>query len=221
MEKPLILGITGGSGSGKTGFIKELQKKFSSSEITIISQDDYYRNRNEQKEDSKGIINFDRPKAIDKLAFYNDILKLSNGEQVQRLEYTFNNDLATPKTLTFNPAPIIIVEGLYTFHFKKIRKLMDVKVFLHAKENLKVVRRIKRDKQERNYPLEDVLYRYEHHVLPSYEKYILPYREKADIIVNNNKNWQVGLKVVVGYLKDFLHSSRGEAAPSEQVKDEA
>lgn len=215
MEKPLIIGITGGSGSGKTGFIRDLEQKFGEKQLTIISQDDYYRTRSEQKNDDQGVTNFDRPGAIDKQAFYEDILKLVQGETVQRLEYTFNNDQSIPETLTFLPAPIIIVEGLYTFHFKKIRKLMDVKVFLHAKENLKVVRRIKRDKTERNYPLEDVLYRYEHHVLPSYEKYILPYREKADIIINNNKNYRAGLQIMIGFIRDHLQSYRGEAAPSE------
>lgn len=215
MEKPLIIGITGGSGSGKTGFIRDLKENFSKKDITVISQDDYYRNRSDQKEDDKGVINFDRPGAIDKNAFLADVQKLINGGTVQRLEYTFNNDLSTPKTLTFIPAPIILVEGLYTFHFKKIRKLMDVKIYLHAKENLKVVRRIKRDKTERNYPLEDVLYRYEHHVLPSYEKYILPYKDRADLIINNNKNYKAGLQVVVGFLKNHLQSYLGEAAPSE------
>lgn len=218
MEKPLIIGITGGSGSGKTGFIKELQMGFTNEEITFISQDDYYKKREEQKVDKEGIVNFDLPRAIDKKAFHADILKLIAGETVERQEYTFNNAEAVAGKLVYKPAPIIVVEGLFIYHFKKIRKLMDLKIFLHAKEDLKIVRRIKRDQKERNYPLEDVLYRYEHHVQPSYEKYILPYRENADIIVNNNKNFKAGIKLLYGYLKNYLKEWKGEAAPSQTNK---
>ncbi|MFK7934035.1 MAG: uridine kinase, partial [Saprospiraceae bacterium] len=170
------IGITGGSGSGKTTFIEHLRQSFSDREVCIISQDDYYRQRDKQFTDEQGVKNFDKPDSIDKKAFAKDIRTLLAGKPIQRLEYTFNNDNKVPKTLVFNPAPILIVEGIFVFHYKKIRKLLDLKVFLHAKENLKVIRRIKRDRVERNYPLDDVLYRYENHVLPTFEKYILPYK---------------------------------------------
>jgi uridine kinase len=158
----------------------------------------------QQQKDDQGIINFDLPLSIDKEAFLKDIKALMKGKTIQRPEYTFNNEKAVPRMLTFRPARVLLVEGLFVFHFKKIRKLLDLKVFLHAKENLKVIRRIKRDKIERNYPLDDVLYRYQHHVLPAFEKYIEPYIEKADIVVNNNENFEMGLEVVTGYLKHYL-----------------
>ena len=116
----------------------------------------------------------------------------------------FNNMDAKPKTLVFKPAPIIIVEGLFVFHFQEIRKLLDLKVFIHAKENLKVIRRIKRDRLERNYPLDDVLYRYEKHVMPTFEQYIAPYVDKADIIINNNTNFIPALDVVKSFLRQKL-----------------
>ena len=204
--KPFIIGITGGSGSGKTTFIKELKKRFTKEELCVVSQDDYYRPRDEQYTDNNGVKNFDLPASIDKRAFAEDLKKLIAGAVVSRQEYVFNNELATPRTLTFRPAPIIIVEGIFVFHFKKIRKQLDLKVFLHAKENLKVIRRIKRDQLERNYPLEDVLYRYEHHVLPTFEKYIQPYLDDADLVVNNNAHFQMGLEVIYGFIQQRLEN---------------
>ncbi len=206
-QKPFLIGITGGSGSGKTTFIRRLREAFSVDELCILSQDDYYRPRDMQRIDEQGIINFDLPKSIDKKAFQEDVQKLVDGISVIREEYTFNNKKATPKTLTFKPAPIVIVEGIFVFHFTKIRKLLDLSVFLHAKENLKVIRRIKRDQVERSYPIEDVLYRYEHHVLPTFEKYIKPYSELADIIINNNEHFENGLSVFQGFIRSKLRET--------------
>lgn len=204
MQKPLIIGITGGSGSGKTTFISRLRRSFSEEEVCIISQDDYYRLREEQKIDSEGVRNFDLPKSINKKEFIRDVKKLIKGETVNRIEYTFNNEKVNPQMLTFLPAPIIIVEGIFVFHFKKMKKLFDLKVFLHAKENLKVIRRIKRDQVERNYPIDDVLYRYENHVMPTFEKYIRPYMEEADLVINNNDHFEMGLQVLLGFIRNRL-----------------
>lgn len=202
--KPFIVGITGGSGSGKTSFINRIRGALPPEAVCVISQDDYYRPIDQQKRDERGIVNFDRPKSIDKKVFRKDIERLIAGETVHRQEYTFNNRQATPKMLTFEPAPIIIVEGLFVFYYKQINALLDLRVFLQAKENLKVIRRIKRDRVERNYPLEDVLYRYENHVLPTFEKYIRPYVDEADIVINNNHGFERGSDVLIGFLRTVL-----------------
>lgn len=202
---PFIIGICGGSGSGKTSFIRRLRDQFTEAELCIVSQDDYYKPRHEQKADGKGILNFDLPNSIDKKSLRQDIERLKNGEVVTRVEYTFNNEQAEPKPLTFHPAPVIIVEGLFVFHYKKLAPLFDLKIFINAKDNLKVIRRILRDRVERNYPLEDVLYRYEHHVLPAYERFIEPYREEADVVINNNQDFNRGLAVITGFISQKIN----------------
>jgi len=204
MKQPFIIGITGGSGSGKTTFINSIRETFKKKDVCIISQDDYYKPREDQKKDDQGIINFDLPHSIDKKAFLKDILKLKEGKKVTLIEYTFNNKNKDPKKITLHSAPIIIIEGLFIFHFKKINRELDMKIFLDAKENLKVIRRIKRDRIERNYPLDDVLYRYENHVLPAFEKYVKPHASKCDVIINNNESFDQGLEMMVGYLKNKL-----------------
>jgi len=200
MSKPYIIGITGGSGSGKTTLIKRLADLRPAKQICIISQDDYYRPRHEQKTDEQGVQNFDLPFSIDDEAFAKDIQRLLDGEIVSRQEYVFNNADATPTTHTFHPAPIIIVEGLFIFYFENIKKLIDLKVFVHAPDYLKIIRRIKRDRMERNYPLDDVLYRYENHVQPAYKKYIEPYLEVADLVINNidENSIEKGVRVLKG-----------------------
>ncbi len=203
-EKPYLIGIAGGSGSGKTTLIRELKKEFSKKEICVISLDDYYYPKKKQKVDHKGIVNFDLPTAINKKDFLADLKLLINGKPCQRIEYTFNNKKAKPKKITLRPTRVIIVEGLFIFHYKKINALLNLKVFVHAKENIKLIRRIIRDKTERNYPLEDVLYRYEHHVLPSFEKYIEPYRESADLVINNNKNYNEVFKMLQVFIKSKI-----------------
>lgn len=203
----MFIGVTGGSGSGKTSFINELKSKFDKSQVCVVSQDDYYRPIDQQIQDEQGIENFDIPISIDNDAFYNDLIKLSNGETIERDEYTFNNPYAIPKKIYFYPAPIIIVEGIFIFHFEEIKNILDVKIFLHAKENLKVIRRIKRDRVERNYPLEDVLYRYEHHVMPTYEKYILPYMDDCDIVINNNLHFNNSLSIISAWIQKYLENN--------------
>jgi len=204
MSQSLIIGITGGSGSGKTSFIRALADRFSEKELCIISQDDYYRPIEEQYIDSNGIVNYDLPSSIDLRAFAEDIKKLNNGEIVERMEYTFNNILAESQKIVFKPAPIILVEGLFVFYMEELKDILQFKVFVHAEENTKLIRRIKRDQMERNYPLDDVLYRYEYHVNPSFRQFIQPYIEDADIIINNSNDYKKGLRIIEGFFQDHL-----------------
>ncbi|WP_439881429.1 uridine kinase family protein [Pontibacter sp. MBLB2868] len=200
MQKPFIVGITGGSASGKTTFLNKLLTSFAPENVCLISQDNYYKPREYQTKDRNGVVNFDLPSCIDDEAYAHDILKVSQGETVYRTEYTFNNPNIVPKQLEFRPAPIVVVEGIFVFYFEEVAKLLDLKVYIDAKEYIKLQRRIVRDKVERGYDLDDVLYRYTQHVAPTYEKYIKPYKNDADIIIPNNNNFEKGLEVLTTFL---------------------
>jgi uridine kinase len=202
----MLIGISGGSGSGKTSFINELCAPFQKNQICVISQDDYYKNRREIAKDINGITNFDVPEAFYMDEFSRDLKLLKSGQKVTRKEYTFNNEVKDPKIIEFVPAPIIVVEGLFVFYDTEILNQLDVKILINAKMSDKIIRRINRDRIERNYPLEDVLYRYQNHVLPAFEKYIFPYKDEVDIIVNNSRNYNKGLEVMKGYFKNYLQS---------------
>ena len=203
-KQPYIIGITGGSASGKTFFMKCLIDSFPPEQVCRISQDNYYRPIHEIPRDENGVENFDLPETIDHHLFAEHIAVLRAGREVQQKEYTFNNPLIKPEILVFEPRPIIIVEGIFVLYFPDIARLIDLKIFVDAKEHVKIKRRIIRDNNERGYDLDDVLYRWEHHVAPTYDKYILPLRSEADMIINNNTRFDTGLDVLVGFLKKKL-----------------
>lgn len=199
--KPFIVGITGGSASGKTSFLKGVLNAFTEDQICLISQDNYYRKRSEIPVDDQGIHNFDLPETIDHHLYAQHIEQLRNGQVVHQMEYTFNNPTIVPRLLTFQPAPIIIVEGIFVFHFRELADQMDLKVFIDAKNSIKLERRVKRDAEERGYDLDDVMYRWKYHVKPTYKQFIKPYRAEADIVIPNNRHYQRGLDVVIAFLK--------------------
>lgn len=204
MQHPYIVGITGGSASGKTTFLRRLLASFPAEDICLISQDNYYHPREIQQVDAQGVTNFDLPSSIDSESYAADVLRISQGLEVRRPEYTFNNPNAAPKELVFQPAPIVVVEGIFVFYFEEVAKLLDLKVYIDAEEHVKLQRRIVRDRDERGYGLEDVLYRYTNHVAPTYEKYIRPFKQDADIVIPNNRHFDRGLEVLVSFLQSKI-----------------
>lgn len=198
------IGITGGSGSGKSFLIEALRARFSEEQLAILSQDNYYRRREDQERDSEGIQNFDLPSSFVMNEFEQDFNLLLQGKSVTRTEYTYNNAAVEPDKIVVHPASVLIVEGLFVLSQENIRKRLDLKVFVDASNVVKVKRRILRDRVERNYPLEDVLYRYEKHVLPAYKHHIAPFKSEADVILNNNSSIDKALDLLSGFIRGLL-----------------
>lgn len=188
-SKPYVIGVAGGSGSGKTVFLNCFLNHFKKHEICLVSQDDYYKKLTiEMTADENRHHNFDLPDCIETHQFEKDINLLLASQTVYKEEYTFNNPLAKPKILEINPAPILIIEGLFIYHYTKINPLFDYRIFIDAPENIALERRLKRDLVERGYSANDVHYKWNNHVKPSYEKYLLPHRESCHHIIKNDNN---------------------------------
>lgn len=207
MKQSYFIGITGGSGSGKTHFVRSLHNQFSTSDVCLVTQDNYYKERSKQPLDEQGVENYDLPKSIDNERFYKDLVSLKAGNTVELPEYTFNNPASVPKLIKFEPAPIILVEGILIFHYKKIKSLLDLSVFIDAKESVKLIRRINRDARERGYDINDVLYRYEKHVTPVFEKYLEPIKAEMDLIIPNNNNFDKALQVLTAHIRQVLSAN--------------
>lgn len=186
MNKPYVIGIAGSSGSGKTFFLKSFLNHFKADQVTLISQDDYYIPANTKTREENRLYNFDIPTSINRADFYQDIKALFEGKTIFKEEYTFNNPDLKPKTLEIKPAPILIVEGLFIFHYTEINELLDYRIFLDADESVALDRRLRRDLLERGYDKDDVMYKWINHVVPSYNEYLLPYKEACDLVIINN-----------------------------------
>lgn len=185
--------------------MKSLLDHFDKKDICLISQDNYYLPRDQQPLDENGVKNFDTPQSIDVEAFAADVRKIKVGQGFSKLEYTFKKTDAIPQVLEFEPAPVVVIEGLFVMYFPQIKDLLDLKLFISAKDHIKLKRRIVRDRIERGYDLEDILYRFEKHVMPAYERYLEPVKDEADLIIPNNKGFDQALEVLCGYLTTKLN----------------
>jgi uridine kinase len=207
MQKCYTIGITGGSGSGKTFFVQNLAARFRLEEVCVISQDHYYKSQHLQLIDDKGVTNFDLPTAIEREKFHKDIVSLKSGKAINVLEYTFNRPGAEPRVIEFKPSPILIIEGLFVQYFEEIETELDLKIFIETKDYIKLSRRIRRDNDERGYDFHDVLYRYQNHVMPVYETLIKPLKHQADFIIPNNQGFTNALDLLAAALKHKLPQS--------------
>ena len=198
MNKPIVVGITGGSGSGKTLFMRELTKRLP--DASLHSMDNYYIDLANQPRDENNIENFDKLESIDIDQYTNDLKRLISGESLELDEYTFNNDKSTSKKISVAAANVILVEGIFVLSAEKSRELMDLKLFVDAPDYLMMSRRIIRDAEERGYDLHDVIYRYQHNVTPAFKKYIEPSKQYADLIIPNYTNFDIALQVISTFL---------------------
>lgn len=205
-HKPYIIGIAGGSGSGKTSIIRSLRSNFKTEQIALLSQDDYYKPIEQQPRDENGEVNFDLPQCIDWSLLERHLSDFQHGNSITKTEYTFNNDANSAKEITIEPAPILIIEGLFVFHSKVVRRFLDFMVFIDVEEDEMLRRRLARDIKERGYSKKQILYQWNHHVMPAYQNYLLPYRSDCNLFVDNNISFEKGVEELTKIIKSKLQT---------------
>jgi uridine kinase len=187
-KNPFVIGICGGSGSGKTTLLKRLSESFSNLSTAVFSMDNYYFPIEKQAMDKNGIVNFDLPTALNEVKLTSDLLQLIQGDPIEVKEYFFNSPPDKNVLITIEPADLLIVEGLFLFHYKEVSKAIDYSVFVDVDHGIQLDRRLYRDQETRGYKRSDILYQWDNHVLPCYEQFIEPYRNDANFVFRNDQN---------------------------------
>lgn len=192
----LIIGIAGGTGSGKTTVVDQIVKELPADEVCIISQDSYYHDTSELSYEERTKINFDHPNSIDFDLLVNHLKELRKGNPFQQPIYSFVDHNRTGETINTFPKKVIIVEGILILAHPDIREMFDIKIFVHADSDERLIRRLKRDIATRGRDLEEVLNRYQTTLKPMHDQFIEPTKEFADIIIPTNRYNTVAVDVI-------------------------
>jgi len=185
-KKPFVVGICGGSGAGKTTLLRRLSESFGGITPSVFSMDNYYHPIEKQALDQNGKVNFDLPGALDQDKLEADLHQLVSGNPIEVKEYFFNTPPNKNVLLTIQPSEVIIVEGLFLFHYQKVFDTLDFSIFVDVDHETQLDRRIYRDQETRGYKRSEIIYQWDHHVLPCYQNYIEPYKEQAHFIFRND-----------------------------------
>ena len=200
----LTIGITGGTGSGKTTILEEIKKEFSNSDIVFISQDSYYNDNGDLSFEEKNKINFDHPEAVDFDLMINHLNLLKNGKNINQPIYSFFDHNRIEKTELIEPKKIMVIEGLLILTNKKLRDLIDVKVFVDSKSNLRFKRRLNRDVNERGRSEEEVIELFNKRLNEMHKTYVEPMMKYCDIIIDNNTNNLIEIDPLIKIIKNNL-----------------
>ncbi len=207
MEDILVIGIAGGTGSGKTTLMKNIITRFGDV-VTVLSHDNYYKRHDELTYEQRCLINYDEPMALETDLMARHLDQLRHGESIQCPVYDFTQHNRSDETVTIVPKKVIIVEGILIFEDKALRELMDIRIFVDTDADVRLCRRIKRDVNKRGRTLESVLEQYQTTVKPMHEKYVEPSKKFADLVVPEGGKNYVALDMILGRIQRHLN---GEA----------
>jgi uridine kinase len=200
----LIIGIAGGTGCGKTTVVNTILKELPEGEVGVISQDSYYKDTSHLSYDERIKINFDHPRSIDFELLESHLKELKKGNAVNQPLYSFVKHNRTGDLINTKPRKVMIVEGILILSHAEIRALFDIKIFVHADSDERLIRRLKRDITERGRDINEVLMRYQTTLKPMHEQFIEPMKEYADIIIPNNKYNTVAVDIVKTIINERL-----------------
>lgn len=213
MTKPLIMGLAGGTGSGKTTLGKKLIQTAAQDSVVILPQDAYYQTQQDLPFEVRALTNYDEPSAFDTELLAEHLDALLRGEKVERPVYDFAAHTRSPETVTVTPCAVIILEGILVLHEPLLRERMKLRVFVDAPPDERFIRRLERDVSERGRSAESVISQYRRTVKPMHDLFIEPTKKHADLIVPEGGRNDVALKVLSSYIARVV---QGEEARSKK-----
>jgi uridine kinase len=209
--KPLIIGIAGGTGSGKTTVARKIAEALSAvpnASVAFLDMDGYYRNFAHLSMDERRKINWDHPEAFDLDLFASHLGQLSRGEPVEKPVYDFATHLRSSRTERITAADVIVVDGILLFADERVRALCDVKVFVDADADIRLIRRVQRDMSERDRPLEEILEQYLTTVRPMHQQFVEPAKRYADVIIPRGGQNAVAIEMILTTIQRRLDARR-------------
>ena len=196
MKKTILIGIAGGTGSGKTSVANAILAEFSSSEVVLIQQDSYYHDLKHLHIDERATVNFDHPDAVNFNEMCENLQSLVDGRTVQIPMYNFNTHTRTDDTLTIGNHHIIVLEGILALFDEKIRNMMDIKLYVDTPDDIRIIRRIKRDINKRGRTFESVIEQYYNTVRPMHQQFVEPSKKYADVIIPEGSHNKVAIDII-------------------------
>ena len=210
MMQPIFIGVCGGSGSGKTTIVNRINSEVPEKSIAIMEHDAYYKDQSSMTYEQRCKTNYDHPFAFDTDLFVEHIKELKKGKTIQKPIYDYGIHNRKEETIISEPKEIIIVEGLLIFYEERIRELLDIKIFVDTDADIRILRRIVRDMNERKRSLDSVINQYMSTVRPAHEQFIEPSKKYADIIVTEGGNNLVAVDLMVTKIKSLLEHAYSE-----------
>lgn len=204
MRKPIIIGVTGGTGSGKTTVTRKIIEEFGDVSLAYIPQDAYYKDQSHLTMDERVLTNYDHPLAFDNDLLSEHIRQLLDGQAVQMPVYDFTQHNRAEETIRVEPKEVIIIEGILIFSDKELRDLMDIKVFVDTDDDIRIIRRIKRDMAERGRSLDSIIDMYTSIVKPMHEQFIEPTKKFADIIIPEGGSNNVAIDLMTTKIRSII-----------------
>lgn len=205
MIKPIVIAVAGGSSSGKTTVVNKIMSNFQAEKVEVIRHDDYYKDQSDKTMEERRAVNYDHPLALDNDLFYEHIKDLLAGKAIDKPTYDFVELNRQKVTEKIYPAEIIILEGILVLEDERIRNLADIKIFVEADDDTRLIRRIKRDTTERGRTLENVLNQYLTTVKPMHHAFVKPTKRYADIIIPNDYSHDVAVDIIKAKISTILN----------------
>ncbi|PSQ99607.1 MAG: uridine kinase [Bacteroidetes bacterium SW_11_64_17] len=206
MTPPVVIGIAGGSGSGKTTVLNRIIGEFGPDPIAVLDHDAYYRDLSHLSPEKRARFNFDHPDALETELMTEHLDALIEGEAIEKPVYDFTTHTRAEETETVEPRPVIIIEGILVLAESSLEERMDIKIYVDAADDIRLMRRIRRDLQERDRSIEGILRQYERTVRPMHLEFVEPSKREADIIIPRGGHNQVAIQMVMSRIQELLRS---------------